>query len=267
MKWNKPYLKVALVALAFVLPGSAFGFIIESGVVARSPAVGNPNIYSEVPLVTIRSGGPAVDTFQMNWNLTGYTSSPLAASALFTIRSFTSNQFVMDVQLNNLTNTSFQSSILALGLGVSPNVTALISPIGSPDIYFDAVSAGSGPNQTFPGGFKNIDVCAYAGNTCSGGSINDGIVSGADDLFRLTLRAGSGLTFGSPTSVIALSDFALKFQTQAGSYELPACIANTCTPNDPGRVPEPSTLMLGAAAVIALLGVRRKNNKWKKTAT
>lgn len=261
LNWIK---KPAFAALLIALPASAFGYVIDITQASRSPAVGNPNIYTSVPLVTISSGGPSTDTFQMNWNLSGYTAAPLTASALFTVRSFNSAQMVMDVQLNNLTSPGFQSSILALGLGVSPNVTALMSPIGSPDIYFDAVSPGSGPNQTFPGGFKNIDVCAFASSNCSGGNINEGIASGTDDLFRLTLRAGTGFTFGSPTSVIALSDFALKFQTQAGSYELPGCVSSACVPEDPPRqVPEPSTLLLGAAALLAMCGARRKNNKSK----
>ena len=77
---------------------------------------------------------------------------------------------------------------------------------------FGDVSPGNGNgNQTFPGGFKDIDACVYASNGCSGGDIKDGLQAGASDSFLLTL------TRADSTDPWTVDSFALKFQTSAGS--------------------------------------------------
>ncbi|NJN85040.1 MAG: cistern family PEP-CTERM protein [Leptolyngbyaceae cyanobacterium SL_7_1] len=96
-----------------------------------------------------------------------------------------------------------------------------------------------------------MDVCIFAANNCSGGRIKQGLQSGGNsDTFTLNL-AGN---FGSTPSV-KLDSFAMKFQTQQGSYEIPGSIR---IEEEPEPIPEP-TALLGLMAIAGAFKLLRQN--------
>lgn len=203
--------------------------------------VGNPGIHTTIPTVNITSTD-INNSFKVDWLLSksdSGISENLTASGVFTVNRLTSNLLTLSVMLTNTTVASFQAAILATGLGVESNAVASFATTGT---TFKSVSPGQGGQQQFPGGFKNIDVCIFAANNCSGGKIKQGLQSGGNsDVFMLNL-AGN---FGATPSV-KLDSFAMKFQTQQGSYEIPGKIH--IEEPEPEPIPEPTTV-LGLVAI------------------
>lgn len=178
----------------------------------------------------------------------------LAATAIFKVVTFSPNQLVLDITLFNKTLSTYQAAIVSMGFGITPNVSSisLSQPGGSQSQNNVFTKSVLDPSNNFPGGFKNIDICIFAANNCSGGNINKGLQAGQFDNFLLTINGN----FGTSPSV-TLSDFALKFQTQDGSYELAA-------------VPEPITVVgsgmaLGFGALMQRKVARQKRSKEKVT--
>jgi PEP-CTERM motif len=102
------------------------------------------------------------------------------------------------------------------------------------------------------GGFKQIDVCVFAANNCSGGTINDGIQSrGHLDTFTVDIKG----VFGA-TPKVTLSTFAVKFQTQTGSFEFPGGSTTGGGGGGGPSVPEPGSLVLLGAALLLLTYAR-----------
>ena len=167
----------------------------------------------------------------------------LTASASIKLQDFTSNLLSLAITLSNTTAVGFESAILGLGLGVDPDATgATVNGTLFNDVKVD-------PNGSFPGGFKNVDICVYAANNCSGGDITKGLKSGISETFLLNISGN----FGAAPAV-TLSNFALKFQTQDGSYQA-------------AGVPEPITvvgsgLALGFGALFKR-EISKKRNKAK----
>ncbi len=193
-------------------------------------------------------------TFQLDWNYASNTSSgggltaPLSSVGTFTIDSFSSSDLVMSATIDNtttLTSGLTQSYLMSIGIATAPITSGTMLAGGS---VFNSVTTGSGPQETYPGGFKAINVCLFnAAGGCSGASINDGLAAGSTDSFTVAL-AGN---FGSSPSV-TLSDFAVKFQTNEGSYEF----------GDGGsflsETPEPPTALLFATALLVAVGLVRR---------
>ncbi len=187
-------------------------------------------------------------SFSVDWNYASNTSSggsltsPLNAVGTFTVDSLSSSSLVLSATIDNttaLTSGLTQASLMSLGIGSSPTGTASITTAGS---VFNAAAPGSGPNETFPGGFTGINACVFnSGGGCAGGSISDGLAAGSSDSFVLALDG----TFGSSPS-ITLSDFAVKFQTNINSYEFGG--------ESLSETPEPGTLLLFGTALFLSLG-------------
>ena len=237
----------ALVLVAVLCAWSGSGWALSIGTFTPSGApVGNPAIYNTLYTVEIL-GDDVGKSFSVDWLLpTSYTglSDELSANALITIDDFTATELTLTVQLANNTSSAVQAALMSFGFSVTPDGTGSYETSGS---YFDGVGSGSGANQTFPGGYKLIDVCAYASNGCTGGSISDGLQSGGNtDTFTLTISG----SFSSEDGLnVVLDSFPAKFQTSAGSFE----IAGTTT-----TVPVPAAAWLLGSGLIGLVGLRRR---------
>ena len=188
-------------------------------------------------------------SFQIDWNYASNTASsgsltaPLSSVGIFTIDSFSSSDLVISATIDNttkLTSGLTQAYLMSIGIATNPAVTATLTTPGTTFTQVDS-------EKNFPGGFPNVDVCLYSANNCSGGNIYDGLAAGSTDSFTLAL-AGD---FGSSPSV-TLSDFAVKFQTNEGSFEF----------GDGGsflpETPEPPTALLFATALLVAVGVVRR---------
>jgi hypothetical protein len=193
-------------------------------------------LFSSYANAIVISGG---ETFNVDWSVDlndGVTSSDLSATSTWTVTSFSSTSIVLDITIENTTvldpGTLDEAGILSFGFGVVPDATATLT---SPGTIFDFVGEGSGDQQSFPGGFKGIDVCLYA-QGCSGGSQNEGLAAGDSDSLQITLSG----TFGDTAEMLF---FPIKFQTTLGSFEPAGCVdGDDCT-----TVPEPG--------ILALLGI------------
>lgn len=179
-------------------------------------------------------------SFTLDWLVSAGTGSlpvDLTASVVFSINAFNldsggNDNLLLGINIFNTTDlTAYpgtNSAIESFGFGVEPNATASIISAGS---VFTGIDDGNGPKQTFPGGFKYIDVCIFA-DGCSGGNVNLGLQAGDFDslLIQLTGDFDQG---GTSTGALTLLDFPLKFQGTWGSFETPG-----------QSVPEPGSLAL-----------------------
>jgi len=184
-------------------------------------------------------------SFEIDWLTSAGVNNPqLTANSVWTILGFSSNSLTLKISLTNSTvdTATFHSAITTFGAGVTPNATGSFAPGGQGTI-FKTVSAGKGPQQTFPGGFKGIDLCVSSAG-CDGGSFQDGLHSGVTDIMTIILTAAFGAT---PETTLAF--FPLKFQTSAGSFEVAGQV-NT--------VPLPTTFPLLTAALVGLVMLRKK---------
>lgn len=189
------------------------------------------------------------NTYTINWldptSSTGIATN-LSATGTFTVKSLTSSGLLMNVTLDNTTASSFQAAILSLGMTSSPGLS---SKFEGPSAVFTSLSDPG----NFPGGFKNINICAYAGNNCNGGSINSGLQSGSDTSFELALTTSSGNLLSTG---VDLSQFPVKFQTQNGSFEFGG------TSSTVPSTPEPSTLVLTITGFFLIFLFSRKTSPY-----
>jgi len=215
-------------------PASAFTFY-DTGVTG-----GNPS--SSLLGVTVSSADVG-HSFDIDWVVSNVVGSDdLGATGTFDVVSLSATTLTLDITLHNttvLSSSLTNADILSVGFGVAPNATGSFVSTGS---VFDQIGAGSGPNQTFPGGFKNIDVCVF-GQNCDGGAVAQGLHAGDSDSFRLAI-AGD---FSKGT--VDLLYFGAKFQTNVGSFE----------PAGQPPVPEPSAaLIFGAGTLLVARAARRR---------
>ena len=80
---------------------------------------------------------------------------------------------------------SREAGITAFGIGADPNATSVVFSDAPDDDFVDAEVA-SDPHQTFPGGFKQIDVCVFT-QVCDGGGSGAALAAGASDSFPVTV--------------------------------------------------------------------------------
>ena len=186
------------------------------------------------------SGG---EVFNVDWFVDlddNLTSNDLTATSTWSISSYSASEIVIDIDIFNTTilgDGLDNAAITAFGFGVSPDATGVLSSAGA---VFNEIGTGSGPQQTFPGGFKDIDICLYYQN-CSGGNINDGLQAGDSDSLQITLMG----TFGSSTDLLF---YPAKFQSNLGSFQ----------PGGTTNIPEPTASLLLGTGLIGMMLLRRR---------
>lgn len=173
-------------------------------------------------------------------NVKGDTlTQSVSGNATLKVLDLSRDLLSLEVKVNNNTDTSFQASIVSLWFGLAQEVTSVaLNPNSNGLVFNKQPTAGRGKKLTAPGGFKSIDVCIFAANSCAGGNVNNGLLAGASDTFIVDIF-GVFAPQNEPDTygVATISDFGVKWQTQDGSYQV-------------AGVPEPITL-LGSGAALA----------------
>ncbi|RMD90612.1 MAG: PEP-CTERM sorting domain-containing protein [Alphaproteobacteria bacterium] len=229
--------------------GSAQAGLVSQGFqpLPAGQTVGSPVEFTSIPFVQIDGAFDGTEaladrSFTADWLLPAALVDgleiDLEAEALFEIKHFDRNVLRLDMSISNTTivDPGIIASILSFGFGAEPDVSASITDAGA---VFDGIGDGSGPQQTFPGGFKQIDVCIFAANGCSGGNVKDGLAAGQSDSLSLSLAPLTGDFDGDDGNPhLRLLAFPIKFQGTFGSFEFVAF------PDTPVPMPLPSTLAL-----------------------
>lgn len=242
------FFPIVVTAATIAVVSSAVSPANAYSVIRTNAEAGNPSSY--LYDVGLNAGDVGRKLDPVTWSVPQNSNNSglpveLSAKADITVNSFSSNMLSLAIKLTNTTAANFQSSIVSFGFGVNPDVNGA-QLLQDDQQTYDAVRVKS--KAGFPGGFKNIDVCVFGGNTCNGGDINKGLLSGGNsDSFTLNLFGN----FGEDPRV-TLSAFPIKFQTAAGSYEA-------------AGVPEPITVVgSGLALGFGTLFSKESAKKRKK---
>ncbi len=186
------------------------------------------------------SGLMASDTFGASWS---YSNGDYAVSAsgTITVASVSSNAMTLNISIGNTTSVGgglTEARLSSFGFGVS-DAEGMASAGGT-----RLTNTAFAPKPNLPG--FDVDVCAYAGRNCAGGG-NKGITLGFGDSFTMDIYGDF-----DPSEGVTLDQFAVKFQTNVGSFELAG---------SPQPVPLPAAAWLLGAGLFGLVGVRRKLKK------
>jgi hypothetical protein len=194
--------------------------------------------------------------YDFSWStVAGSSGYTLSGSGSISIVSKTDTLLDLLIKLTNTTTTTDgdgkDARLTAFGFGISPDATGF-SFVDAADDGMVAASLGNDvPSLT------GIEVCAFGGNNCQGGS-NGGIYGDGKssdpgfDEFHVKLT-GDWAAFSQEKIVIEPAGF--KYQTNKGSYEFYA--SATSTPDNP--TPAPATLALLGVALVGMGWVRRRN--------
>ena len=176
------------------------------------------------------------DAYNFDWSYDSGAAGILSGTGNLRVAGFGSTSLTVAVTLNNASSPA-SDRLTSFGFGIDPNATA-VSFADTADGGLINVTLGSIPS------LATIEVCAFGGPNCSGGG-NGGILGGASDSFQLILTG----TWGSSVNIAPIG---FKYQTGAGSFEF------TTDRPPPTSVPEPATLSLLGAGLIAIGFTRRR---------
>lgn len=173
-----------------------------------------------------------------SWNFAS-AAGALTGTGSMTVSGFSSTSLTVAITLNNTSGLS-SNRLTSFGFGINPNATGVS--------FNDADDAGMvGATLDNIPSLATIEVCAFGGQNCSGGS-NGGILGGASDAFSVILTGNWGTS-------VNVDPIGFKYQTGLGSFEF------TTTGPGPGPIPEPMSLALLGMGVASLGLVARRRRR------
>ncbi|MBL8437463.1 MAG: cistern family PEP-CTERM protein [Zoogloeaceae bacterium] len=183
----------------------------------------------------------------------------LTGSGSMTASGFGTNTLSLVITLTNSTVTTDATGkdarLTSFGFAIDPDTGAVTFTDAADGGLVDAALA-SIPSLAL------IEVCAFGGNNCPGGSnggiYGDGTGSNAgEDTFTLLLTKAGGGNWGNSVTIDPLG---WKYQTSGGSYEFYGSSSSRIITSGP--VPEPGTLsLIGGAILAGLFKARQKRQR------
>lgn len=227
---------------------SAVGFLISSPSAAAFVFNG-----TTVENITADDVGKSF-TVKFDGNVGGTNVNGLTSWAKFTLQSFTGNEAIFGIQLDNTSTGNMTSRTSALGFNLGGAKLKSASIAGG-------VFANAHTYDSLPNGFGGIDVCFINNkNNCKGGGGegNQGGVSTADGVATFTAK----VQLTQSVQAFAMSNFGVRYQSINGDGFIGASGTGRGTPYyeppAPKAIPEPSTVTALVVTGVAFLQQRRK---------
>jgi MYXO-CTERM domain-containing protein len=186
-------------------------------------------------------------TYNFSWDFVTPALNHLTGTGTVQVNGLSTGSLTLAFTLNNTGTVPGQGGdrLTAFGFGIDPNATGIVfsDPQGNDGGMVDAALDNTAPIQNIGNGIL-VEVCAWAGNNCNGGS-NGGLQVNQSDSFNIVLTGPWG-------SSITLNPVAFKYQTGNGSFEFTTSSSSSSTSTSgesSGDTPEPGS------AAMALLGL------------
>ena len=188
----------------------------------------------------------AGDSLSFSWSYAGGGYN-LTGVGSMTATDLQPGSLTLDISLtnNSVAPSGINARLTAFGFGIDPNATGVTFSDNSDGGMVNAVL------DNIPS-LKTVEVCAFGGVNCPGGSNGGIFANGASDTFSLKLT-------GDFTNGATIDPVGYKYQTNYGSYEFSCSATDTTGQCGGGRtVPEPGSLALLGVIVAAYGTVRRR---------
>jgi hypothetical protein len=158
------------------------------------------------------------------WSYTTSSNTLLTGFGTMTVSGFNSSSLTISTSLTNTSSIGGQGGerLTSFGFGIDPNATGVSFSDTSDGGMVDATLYTGQGNDSIPSLHDVIEVCAYGGVNCAGGS-NGGIEgAGGSDAFTVTLAG----TWGSSVNIDPIG---FKYQTGYGSFEFTSSSSSSST--------------------------------------
>lgn len=157
-------------------------------------------------------------------------SSLLTGSGVMTISGFNGSDLTLTVALTNTSAIGGQGGerLVGFAFGIDPDATG--ATVGFADATDGGMIAASWASGALESNVSGVEVCAFGGQNCSGGS-NGGIYAGTSDTFSVILGGEWG-------SSVDINPIGLRYQTGYGSFTFASSSSSS------GNLPEPASASL-----------------------